>query len=53
MNLHRFRIVEDVEAGRLHLGNGALDEQLSTRDLINTHFVLAGMDEIEIVVERK
>jgi len=53
MNLHRFRIVEEVEAGRLHVGNGAPDEQLSTRDLIDTRFVSSGMDEVEIVVGRK
>jgi len=53
MNLHRFRIVEDLEAGRLDVGSGAPDEQLFVGDLIDTRFVSSGMDEVEIVVERK
>jgi hypothetical protein len=53
MNLHRFRVVENVEARRFHVGNGSSDEKLCVGDLINTRFVASGMDEVEIVVGRK
>ena len=50
MDLHRFRVTDDVEAWRLHIGDGAPDEQLLVGDLVDTRFVLPGMNEVEIVV---